>query len=345
MPLAASAAGNRRLYTGREYLPDLGVYDYRQRLYDPTLGRFLTTDPVHDPVNLGNPYTYVGNNPGAFVDPYGEERWGTQSYWRESLDVGYGYFIRGPIEIVTGLASAAMHPIETSLGLLSLGKSLVAHPLETSGDLLEDFYAQFDDTDTAGSATFGVVSVITPGAGGATKGVRAAQGGRTTVRAATVTNSTRAAATVEQSAIRLRVLKNIQRSTAARQASRFPVHVASEAIHANANRAVKIAKEAGLTNKSGALGLRAHQEFARLNAATNKRLTKYGAWIDIEPYVDPLGGVALRGARNSVSVDALLYYKGNRIRSFDLKTGRLWSTSGVLERQHRFDVPVQQIQR
>lgn len=70
-PIAQSAYGNTRLYTGLPWLPDLGLYDTRQRLYNPAAGRFLTQDPVHDPANLGNPYTYVGNNPGAYVDPYG----------------------------------------------------------------------------------------------------------------------------------------------------------------------------------------------------------------------------------------------------------------------------------
>ena len=71
----SSAVGNDRLYTGRQWLPALKLYDYRQRLYDPAMGRFLTRDPVYDPANLGNPYTYVGNNPGAFVDPYGLWGW------------------------------------------------------------------------------------------------------------------------------------------------------------------------------------------------------------------------------------------------------------------------------
>ena len=70
--IAQSAFGNNRLYTGLPWLPDLGLYDNRQRLYNPAAGRFLTQDPVHDPANLGNPYTYVGNNPGAYVDPYGD---------------------------------------------------------------------------------------------------------------------------------------------------------------------------------------------------------------------------------------------------------------------------------
>jgi RHS repeat-associated protein len=71
-PVAASAVGNDHLYTGRQWLTELGLYDYRQRMYNPATGRFLTTDPAHDPANLGNPYTYVANNPGAFVDPYGD---------------------------------------------------------------------------------------------------------------------------------------------------------------------------------------------------------------------------------------------------------------------------------
>ncbi|NLV40429.1 MAG: hypothetical protein GXY15_04275, partial [Candidatus Hydrogenedentes bacterium] len=57
-----SAVGNTTLYTGRTWLPALGLYDYRQRLYDPATGRFLTPDPAQDPANLGNPYTYTANN-------------------------------------------------------------------------------------------------------------------------------------------------------------------------------------------------------------------------------------------------------------------------------------------
>jgi RHS repeat-associated protein len=85
--ISESAVGNHHLYTGREYLPELGLYDYRQRHYDPALGRFLTTDPVYDPANLGNPYTYVGNNPGAFVDPYG--LWGIR-FGRNGPNIGVG---------------------------------------------------------------------------------------------------------------------------------------------------------------------------------------------------------------------------------------------------------------
>jgi RHS repeat-associated protein len=38
--------GNRFMFTGREYLPELAIYDYRHRMYQPELGRFLQSDPM-----------------------------------------------------------------------------------------------------------------------------------------------------------------------------------------------------------------------------------------------------------------------------------------------------------
>jgi RHS repeat-associated protein len=57
-------------YTGRRWDPDLGLYYYRARWYDPTLGTFLETDPIgaRDYINL---YAYVGLEPGNGVDPTG----------------------------------------------------------------------------------------------------------------------------------------------------------------------------------------------------------------------------------------------------------------------------------
>ena len=67
-------------FTGHEADEELGLVNMRGRLYDPKIGRFLTTDPVVSHPHFGqswNPYSYVMNNPLAYVDPSGfseEER-------------------------------------------------------------------------------------------------------------------------------------------------------------------------------------------------------------------------------------------------------------------------------
>ncbi len=83
---ALSAIGNTVLFTGRRYDEESGFYYYRSRQYDPIHGRFISRDPLGiwgDPLNLGNAFTYVGNNPWSRIDPYGLCNGGLNPAWSQ----------------------------------------------------------------------------------------------------------------------------------------------------------------------------------------------------------------------------------------------------------------------
>ncbi|MBK9260810.1 MAG: type IV secretion protein Rhs, partial [Polyangiaceae bacterium] len=61
-------------FTGHEEADEFGLVNMKGRFFDPRTGRFLSTDPIIANVYNGqsfNVYSYVWNNPLAFVDPSG----------------------------------------------------------------------------------------------------------------------------------------------------------------------------------------------------------------------------------------------------------------------------------
>jgi RHS repeat-associated protein len=58
-------------YAGKRYDPKLGLVYFGKRYYDPSIRRWLTTDPI-GPVDHSNLYQYVFNNPCRYQDPTGE---------------------------------------------------------------------------------------------------------------------------------------------------------------------------------------------------------------------------------------------------------------------------------
>ena len=59
---------NPMRYCGEYYDAETGLIYLRARYYDPTIGRFISEDPIKDSTNW---YVYCSNNPVAFVDPSG----------------------------------------------------------------------------------------------------------------------------------------------------------------------------------------------------------------------------------------------------------------------------------
>ena len=81
-------------YTGREFDPETGIYEYRHRYYDTLAGRFISEDPVQFGGGV-NFFAYVLNGPTNFIDPLGLDAVTDDPNFRKCVcqlwkDAGYG---------------------------------------------------------------------------------------------------------------------------------------------------------------------------------------------------------------------------------------------------------------
>jgi RHS repeat-associated protein len=82
-----SAVENRFLFQGRDYLKEGAIYDYRNRFYLPSLGRFIQPDPIGFKGDSGNLYRYCGNDAVDRSDPTGLiSEWQRQMLWQGGGD-------------------------------------------------------------------------------------------------------------------------------------------------------------------------------------------------------------------------------------------------------------------
>jgi RHS repeat-associated protein len=138
---STGTSSNAQQYTGREKDGDSGFYYYRARYYDPSIGRFISEDPMGFAAGI-NFYAYVNNNPINANDPTGHCGPLTPlcaAAVRGALaSIGIGGAIRGGVAAATGddVSSAVLNPgaigFDASLGALTGGGGAFAKAWQTS---------------------------------------------------------------------------------------------------------------------------------------------------------------------------------------------------------------------
>ncbi len=96
---ASFASGTTLGFTGHEGDDELGLVNMKGRIFDPRIGRFLTTDPLVSAPLSGqswNPYSYVLNNPISYVDPSGFDPAGLDGSTLSDMPGGLGLSFTGP---------------------------------------------------------------------------------------------------------------------------------------------------------------------------------------------------------------------------------------------------------
>lgn len=100
-----------RGYTFQEQLDDVGLVHMNGRVYDPTIGRFISADPMVP----GDRYAYVNNNPMNSTDPTG--------YWPSLSDFNplSSSSPLNPVNVAKKAASALGSAASTGLKIMSGG--------------------------------------------------------------------------------------------------------------------------------------------------------------------------------------------------------------------------------
>jgi len=152
--LDASFPNVNYTFTDQEEDDEAGLYNYKARLYDPLLGRFISADSiVPEPGNLQayNRYSYCLNNPVIYTDPSGQ--------FFGIDDILIGMAITALIGATVGATVAAVNGTNIGMGAITgaISGSLVYAGGMVGGALAGVINASITGGDIGQSALWGAI--------------------------------------------------------------------------------------------------------------------------------------------------------------------------------------------
>ncbi|MDI5938957.1 ricin-type beta-trefoil lectin domain protein, partial [Micromonospora sp. DH15] len=214
------------------------------RLYDPSVGRFLSADPVLDTADplQSNGYTYAHNNPATHTDPSG-------------LSISLT-----PSETAAALAGAGLSAAQVADAQAIMGKSITSIILSVAWDVLKDFLGINAALGCFGGSVWScidlVTSMLSPGLKAARSALKIASAVKRTFSAIralqnakrAAENVLRAAKAAETAALNAKRIA-IERAKQAAQAAKKKVQ---DKVNTVSNRATEQAKKTGNPVQKGA---------------------------------------------------------------------------------------------
>lgn len=144
--IASSAFGNSWMYAGRTWDAEIGLYYNRARYLSPTLGRFITRDPIGFAGGI-NLYAYTMNSPINGTDPFGKDKFEdlvppdntsdkASSLW--TIAGGVATVVGGTVAIATS-GGLALIPILAALGTQAGGVIVIVEGTVSYQEASQEF--------------------------------------------------------------------------------------------------------------------------------------------------------------------------------------------------------------